>query len=227
MPALLDSSIPSPSNLGASTLGITLTALGQKTNVRIRLAMSISRLALDMNKEPIRGTAVVTGAGGGTGGAIVQRLAKHGFRVRAALRTQAAVDAFARQAGDRIVPLLLDVTDEASVEAAAHTVIDEVGEVGLVGLVNSVGIIVDGPLELITVENFRRQFEVNVTGIFAVTRAFLPALRQGRGRVVNIGGAFARTTMPFMGPLSASKAALASLGDAMRMEFAPSVSRSL
>src|SRR5882724_4457498 len=58
---------------------------------------------------------------------------------------------------------------------------------GLQGLVNSAGIIVEGPLELTSTVNFRRQMEVNVTGRFAVARAMLPALRKGRGRIVNIG----------------------------------------
>jgi NAD(P)-dependent dehydrogenase (short-subunit alcohol dehydrogenase family) len=174
-----------------------------------------------VGEKPVRGPVLVTGSGGGIGGAIAQRLAERGFRVYAGLRTQAAVAAFPRQAGGRIVPILLDVADEANVESAARAITSEAGAEGLSGLVNSAGIIVDGPLELIPVENFRRQFEVNVTGPFAVTRALLPALRRGRGRVVNIGAVSARMTPPFFGPIAASKAALASLTDAMRMEFAP------
>jgi NAD(P)-dependent dehydrogenase (short-subunit alcohol dehydrogenase family) len=106
------------------------------------------------------------------------------------------------------------------VETAARQIGERVGSAGLFGLVNSAGIIVNGPLELIPVENFRRQLDVNVTGVFAVTRAMLDALRTAKGRVVNIGAVSARTTPPFFGPIAASKSALASLSDAMRMEFA-------
>lgn len=174
-----------------------------------------------MGPQMGNGAILVTGAGGGIGGPIVRQLAGRGYRVYAGLRTREAVDAFPRDISGMIVPVLLDVVDEASVDGAGWLINGEVGAKGLVGLVNSAGIIVDGPLELIPVENFRRQFEVNVTGVFAVTRALLPALRRGRGRIVNIGAVSARTTAPFFGPIAASKAALASLSDAMRMEFAP------
>jgi len=123
--------------------------------------------------------------------------------------SQAALEAFQSQRSGRIKPVMLDVVDETSIEGAARHIIREVGAAGLFGLVNSACIMVDGPLELIPVENFRRQFEVNVTGVFAVTRALLPALRRVRGGVVNIGALSARTTAPFFGAIAVSKAALA------------------
>lgn len=73
-----------------------------------------------------------------------------------------------------------------------------------------------GPLELIPVEQFRRQLEVNVTGQLAVTQAALPLLRKARGRIVMIGSIGARFTPPFVGPLATSKSALATLSDALR-----------
>ncbi|MGO9701853.1 MAG: SDR family NAD(P)-dependent oxidoreductase [Xanthobacteraceae bacterium] len=82
------------------------------------------------------------------------------------------------------------------------------------------GVIVEGPLETISPAELRRQLEINVVGPFALTQALLPLLKRARGRVVNIGAISAHLTVPFYGPVAASKSALASLNDAMRLEFA-------
>jgi NAD(P)-dependent dehydrogenase (short-subunit alcohol dehydrogenase family) len=72
----------------------------------------------------------------------------------------------------------------------------------------------------VPVHALRRQFEVNVIGQIAVTQAFLPLLRRGGGgTIVNIGAATGRVTVPMAGPISASKTALESLTDALRMEL--------
>ena len=86
---------------------------------------------------------------------------------------------------------------------------------------NNAGIGVFGPLEIIPIEQFRRQLEVNVTGQLAVTQAFAPLLRRARGRIVLIGSIGTRFTPPFTGPVSASKAAIATMADALRQELAP------
>jgi NAD(P)-dependent dehydrogenase (short-subunit alcohol dehydrogenase family) len=156
-------------------------------------------------------TVVITGATGGVGGALARRLSADGWIVYAAHRKPADAAAL-RDAG--LIPLLLDVTDEGSVTAAA----DLVGP-RLDGLVNSAGIMGQGPVELVPAEAWRRQFEVNVIGQTAVIRAFLPALRAVGGRIVNLGAVSARVTPPFFGPIAASKAALAALTEALRMEL--------
>lgn len=161
------------------------------------------------------GTVVVTGASGGIGSLLVERLAARGLRVYACSRSGIAA------VRDNVIPIALDVTRDESISALAARLEADLGGKGLAGLVNAAGLIVEGPLELIPSENFRTQFEVNVTGPFAVTRAMLPLLRKAGGRVVNIGAATAHVTVPFLGAISASKAALASVNDAMRMEFAP------
>src|SRR5262249_40190437 len=91
----------------------------------------------------------------------------------------------------------------------------------LAGLVNNAGIDIAGPLETSSVAEVRLQFEVNVIGLLAVTQAFLPLLRQGRGRVVNIGSVLGRLAIPFMGAYSASKFAVEGLTDALRIELHP------
>src|SRR5262249_6612260 len=78
-----------------------------------------------------------------------------------------------------------------------------------------------GAVELVPVEAWRRQFEVNVIGLVAVTRAFLPLLRRGRGRIVNVGSVADRGALPGSGAYDASKCAVAAVTDALRMELAP------
>jgi NAD(P)-dependent dehydrogenase (short-subunit alcohol dehydrogenase family) len=119
----------------------------------------------------------------------------------------------------RVTPVRLDICDEDSIALAADQVTTALAGRGLDGLVNNAGLVVLGPLELVPPQALRRQFEVNVLGQIAVTRAFLPLLRTAGGRVVNVTGAAGRVTVPMLGPISASKAALESLTDALRMEL--------
>lgn len=161
---------------------------------------------------------LVTGAGGGVGRATTRALAGRGFRVYAAVRERDTGDGELSQHPE-VRTLRLDITDPDSVgEALAQVLAD--GCTGLHGIVNNAGIIVQGPLELVSARDLRHQFDVNVFGTVAVTQAFLPLLRAGRGRLVNVTAATARVAGPFFGPISASKAALQSLSDAQRLELA-------
>jgi len=90
----------------------------------------------------------------------------------------------------------------------------------LVGLVNNAGVAIAGPLEFLPIEALRTQFEINTFAPIAMAQAALPLLRETQGRIVNIGSIAGRLSAPFVGPYSASKAALASLNDALRQELA-------
>ncbi len=168
-----------------------------------------------------RGAVVITGAAGGIGAATARRLDALGFQVFAGVRRAADGELLQRDISAQITPLLLDITDPTTIAMAAETVAKTVGSAGLVGLVNNAGLIVEGPVELIPLAEVRKQFEVNVIGQIAVTQAFLPLLRQARGRIINIGAVSGRTAFPFIGVLSASKAALEALTDALRVELRP------
>ncbi len=167
------------------------------------------------------GAVVVTGASTGIGEACALRLDGLGLRVFAGVRKAADGDALVRKASGRLTPVLLDVTDAATIAAAAETVAKAVGEAGLAGLVNNAGINVAGPLECLPIAELRAQLEVNVIGQIAVTQAFLPLLRRARGRIVNIGSIAGRSATPFVGAYCASKFALEALTDALRMELRP------
>ena len=167
------------------------------------------------------GSVVVTGAASGIGEACALHLHDLGFRVFAGIRNHSAADGLRRNASDRIVPVILDVTDRGSIQAAFERVNETVGDAGLNGLVNNAGIAVWGPLEHTPIEMLRSQFEVNVIGQMAVIQSFLPALRRCRGRIVNIGSTSGLVALPFLGPYSASKFALEALTDALRVELRP------
>jgi NAD(P)-dependent dehydrogenase (short-subunit alcohol dehydrogenase family) len=162
---------------------------------------------------------LISGASSGIGAATAQRLAHDGFVVFAGTRTEAD----AKRTGelhDRIRPVPLDVANEGSIAAAADTI--AASGLPLFATINNAGIALGGPLEYLPIGDLRNQFEVNVFGALALTQAMLPMLRTTRGRVIMIGSIAGRLAAPFLGPYSASKAALASLTDALRMELAPS-----
>jgi NAD(P)-dependent dehydrogenase (short-subunit alcohol dehydrogenase family) len=165
-----------------------------------------------------KGNVLITGASGGVGTALTQALDDAGWRVFAGVRSPEAAAAVEAVGGD-VTAVQLEITDEESIRRAAANVAGQVGERGLTGLVNNAGTIVQGPLELVPIHALRRQFEVNVIGQMAVTQAFLPLLREGEGTLVNMGAATGRVTVPMLGAISASKTALESLTDALRMEL--------
>ncbi len=94
-------------------------------------------------------------------------------------------------------------------------------EAGLWGLINNAGVAVAGLLEFLPIERLRMQLEVNVVGQFAVTQAFLPLLRKGGGRIVNIGSISGRIATPLLGAYAASKFAMEGLSDSLRRELRP------
>jgi NAD(P)-dependent dehydrogenase (short-subunit alcohol dehydrogenase family) len=153
--------------------------------------------------------ALVTGASSGIGRACATHLASQGFEVLAGVRNEA-------DAPPGTEPLRLDVTRADDIAAAA----ERVGR-HLHALVNNAGIAVNGPIEVVPVEDWRHQFEVNVIGQVAVTRALLPALLNARGRIVNMSSISGRNALPLLGPYAASKFALEAVSDTLRREVGP------
>jgi NAD(P)-dependent dehydrogenase (short-subunit alcohol dehydrogenase family) len=161
-------------------------------------------------------TALITGASTGIGRATALRLATTGWTVLAGVRDSDAAESLERAApGGRVRALTLDVTDPTQIAAA----VEQLPEGGLDGLVNNAGIGIGGPLELISDEDLRRQFDVNVFAQIAVTRAMLPALRRARGRIVFISSIGGRVAIAYNGPYAASKHAIEAFGDALRGEL--------
>lgn len=172
-------------------------------------------------------SVVITGVSTGIGFAAAKVLAAKGFHVFGSVRKAIDAERLAAELGDRFTPLVFDVTDEAAVRAGARTVEAALGGATLAGLVNNAGIAVAGPLLHLPVDEFRKQLEVNLTGVVIATQAFAPLLGartpapKDPGRIVNISSVGGRTANPFMAPYCVSKFGLEGLSESLRRELLP------
>ena len=159
-------------------------------------------------------TVLITGCSSGIGHATAERLAASGWTVYAtARRPEALAELEAR--GCRT--LALDVTDEASMQAAVAAVEDEHGAVG--ALVNNAGYSQSGAVETVPMELVRAQFETNVFGLVRLCQLVLPGMRRARaGRIVNLSSMGGKLVFPGGGFYHATKYAVEAISDALRFE---------
>lgn len=191
--------------------------LGYRPRVTLDEGMArVARWLRDQGQLGAR-TALVTGAGSGLGRAVVAELLREGLTVYA---SDVSEEALAGALADGARALPMDVTDDASVAAAAARVEADGARVDLV--VNVAGINNPGALEAQPMDDVELQFQVNALGPLRVVRAFAPAMRaQGWGRVVTVSSTNGFMVTPFMGAYSASKYAVEALMDALRLELKP------
>ncbi len=165
-------------------------------------------------------TAALTGAGSGLGRDIALGLAAKDYH---AFGTAISADEVAdlQQASDGSVTLTrCDITDQDAVNSWARDVATQTGG-GLDLLISNAGILTPGPVEVLPLDSIRREFEVNVFGALSVINASLPALRQARGRIVQISTWTASLPLPFNGASGASKAAMDVFASVYRAELKP------
>lgn len=159
-------------------------------------------------------SVLVTGANRGIGLAITRHMSAKGWDVYATARSDDALRELASLPG--VHPTRLDITDRKSLSALPAQLPDELDAV-----VNNAGIIVNGPVEGLTLDDLSRQLDVNVTAQIGVTQAVLPKIRAARGRIVFISSVSGLIATPGTGAYNASKFALEALADALRMELRP------
>ncbi len=147
------------------------------------------------------------------------RFARGGWTVFAGVRRVADGEALAREGGSAIRPLLLDVTDVASIVTAFEAVSSTTP--ALDALVNNAGTSLAGPMELLPAEELRAHFALNFFAPIELVQTFLPLLRAARGRIINVSSIQGRFVAPFLGAYAASKHALEAACDALRVELAP------
>jgi NAD(P)-dependent dehydrogenase (short-subunit alcohol dehydrogenase family) len=168
------------------------------------------------------GAVVVTGASTGIGRATALLLDRKGYRVFAGIRKQADADELSRTGSDRLTSITIDVADEQSIAAARRQVAEALGDQGLVGLVNNAGVGGGGgPIEHMSLDDLRAALEVNLVGQVAVTQAFLPLIRRGKGTIVFLASIGGRVASPFMSPYNTSKFGVEALGESLRHELRP------
>lgn len=159
-------------------------------------------------------SVLVTGASRGIGKSIVEHLAARGWDVIAGVRSQQDADAVTKLNPQRVSSVILDVTSADDISALDASLPER-----LDAIVNNAGVVVGGPLEAVSSDEWRKQLEINVIGQLAVTRAVLPRIRSSRGRIVFMSSINGKVSAPQMGAYSASKFALEAAADALRVEL--------
>lgn len=167
-----------------------------------------------MPKSLQRPVVLLTGASSGIGYDLAPLLVRYGYTVYGAARR---VEKIEELASEGVKALSMDVTDEASMEAAVQQIIDAEGRIDV--LINNAGYGSYGAIEDVPIDEARRQFEVNLFGLARLTQLVLPHMRaRGRGRILNISSMAGRITMPLGAWYHATKYALEAFSDALRME---------
>ena len=167
---------------------------------------------------PSRSVAI-TGAGGGLGREIALGFASKGYAVFGTAISEAEIQELQNTSNGRVRLMICDMTKEAAVQTWARDVSDALGDAGLNLLINNAGILTPGPIEVLSLDAIRREFDVNVFGALSVINAFLPALRKARGRIVQVSTWTASVPLPFNGPSGASKAAMEVFSAVYRAEL--------
>ena len=173
--------------------------------------------------EPEIPAVFITGVSTGIGNAAACLLASGGFRVFGGVRTNADADAVRVAAGERFVPVLLDITDVARIDAASRQVATALDGKPLRALINNAGVAGGGPLAEQPLSQIRQIFDINFFGTLAVTQSFLPLLHPSAdgatSLVINVGSVAGRIAAPFLGAYAASKHALEGASDSLRREL--------
>ena len=161
---------------------------------------------------------LITGTSTGIGEACVARQAAAGWRVYAGVRKPEDGERLVSSISGDVVPVIIDVTKREDIDRVLEQIDAEAGL--LHGLVNNAGIAVGGPVETLTDEDWRWQFDVNFFSLVTLSRAALPLIDNGNGRFVHVGSIAGRLATEGLGPYAASKFAVQAFNWVLRAELA-------
>ena len=174
----------------------------------------------------MRHFVLITGSSSGIGEAACKKLTEHGYEVLACVRNQTDAARLSMTIGEKLHPLIMDVTDPNSMIKAKEDSEKIIGDDLLVAIVNNAGIVVAGPVLYIPVEEWEKQFDVNLFGVVRTIQLFFHLLAKKVSgsephpkRIINIGSVSGLFASPFVGPYAASKYALEALSDSLRREL--------
>jgi len=162
---------------------------------------------------------LITGTSSGIGKSCTELLAGNNFRVFACIRNRKEIQSLNYDKHPNIIPIIMDLQDEKDIESAYNELCKKITNEGLQGIVNNAAIAVGGPLEFSTMEIIKDQFDVNLFGQIRVIQRFMPLLRAGKGRIINISSNNGFLSFPYMGVYCATKFALEAISDALRLEL--------
>ena len=174
-----------------------------------------------MDETKSAGSVLITGASTGIGKACALYLDNLGFTTFAGVRTEEDAAVLKEEASGALKTVMLEVTEPCQITSARDEVANDLKGAGLTGLVNNAGIPLGGPLEFLSIPDFRYELEVNLIGAVAVTQAFLPMIRQAHGRIINMSSLSGFIALPFMSPYAATKFGLRAITDSLRVELRP------
>lgn len=169
---------------------------------------------------------LITGASSGIGESACHVLLAKGYEIIAGVRTHEDAAKLKSSGGERLHPLIMDVTDESGMLSARDEAAKIIAEGALVAIFNNAGIVVNGAWLYIPIDAWRQQFEVNVIGVIRTTQLFFPLLAKARQpgdthprRIINMGSVSGLFASPFIAPYAASKYAMEALSDSLRREL--------
>ncbi|MGZ8511750.1 MAG: SDR family NAD(P)-dependent oxidoreductase [Chitinophagaceae bacterium] len=177
--------------------------------------------------RPKSRTVLVTGVSSGIGYGITKELIRRNYTIFGSVRKQEDAQRLKAEFGEKFIPLVFDVTDQASIERAAYQVQSHLNGTGLGGLINNAGITVAGPVEHLSIDKVEYNFNVNVLGILRVTKTFLPLLGTRRehpnlpGRILNISSVSGKISAPYMASYTGTKHAVEGISHCLRKELLP------
>ena len=168
---------------------------------------------------------VITGVSTGIGHGAVAVMIKKGWHVFGSVRKESDGQKLKREFGEAFVPLVFDVQDNDAILEASEKVRAHLSGNTLDGLVNNAGSSYPGPLLVQSVAEFRAQIDINLVGMFAVTRAFAPLLgadpelKGNKGRIVNLSSIGGKFGVPFLGAYAAAKHGVEGFSESLRREL--------
>jgi NAD(P)-dependent dehydrogenase (short-subunit alcohol dehydrogenase family) len=180
---------------------------------------------MDKQMKPKSRTILITGVSSGIGYGTTKELINRNYTVFGSVRKQDDAQRLKNELGEKFIPLVLDVTDQASIERAADQVQTHLKGTGLGGLINNSGISVSGPVEHLDIDKVEYNFNVNVLGIFRVTKTFLPLLGTQRehstfpGRILNISSISGKIAAPYLAAYTGTKHAVEGISHCLRKEL--------
>ena len=177
--------------------------------------------------KPKSKAIVITGVSSGIGYGLAHELIDRKYTIFGSVRKKEDAERLKAELGERFMPLLMDVTDMPSIAKAADLVRTQLKETGLGGLINNAGISCSGPVEHLAIEKVEYNFNVNVLGVFRVTKAFLPLLGTTKeystqpGRILNISSISGKISAPYMASYTGTKHAIEGISHCLRKELLP------